>query len=128
MISRRDFIQLAAATAAMLPAGWSRALAQQRLTQAELLALRRRSATSRWCMSPTSTASCVPLLFREPSINLGVGEAKGLVPHITGRALLDLYKIPAGSAAAYALGSDDFAALAQEPTAGSAGSTGSRPS
>ena len=37
MISRRDFLQLAAATAAILPAGWTRALAQQRLTQDELL-------------------------------------------------------------------------------------------
>ncbi|MEX1084111.1 MAG: twin-arginine translocation signal domain-containing protein, partial [Xanthobacteraceae bacterium] len=37
MLSRRDFIQLSAATAALLPGGWSRAFAQQRLTQAELL-------------------------------------------------------------------------------------------
>ena len=35
------------------------------------------------------------------------------MPHITGRALLDLYKIPAGSAPAHALSSDDFAALAK---------------
>ena len=37
MISRRDFVQLAAATAALVPTGWPRALAQQQITQAELL-------------------------------------------------------------------------------------------
>ena len=55
----------------------------------------------------------MPILFREPSANLGVGEVKGLVPHITGRAFLDLYNIKAGSAGAYALTSDDFVALAK---------------
>ncbi|MEW6450186.1 MAG: thiosulfohydrolase SoxB [Pseudomonadota bacterium] len=112
MISRRDFIQLAAATAALVPAGWSRAFAQQRLTQADLLRF-----------EPVGNVTLVhvtdihgqlkPTYFREPSINLGVGEAKGLVPHVTGRALLNLYKIPAGSAPAYALASEDFAALAR---------------
>lgn len=112
MISRRDFIQLAAATAALVPAGWSRAFAQQRLTQADLLRF-----------DPVGNVTLVhvtdihgqlkPTYFREPSINLGVGDAKGLVPHVTGRALLDLYKIPAGSAPAYALTSEDFAALAK---------------
>jgi S-sulfosulfanyl-L-cysteine sulfohydrolase len=112
MISRRDFIQLAAATAALIPAGWARTFAQQRLTQAELLSF-----------DPIGNVTLVhiadmhgqllPIYFREPSINLGVGQARGLVPHVTGRALLDLYKIPAGSAAAYALSSEDFTALAR---------------
>ncbi|MCE2933791.1 MAG: thiosulfohydrolase SoxB, partial [Hyphomicrobiales bacterium] len=58
-------------------------------------------------------AQLVPTWFREPSINLGVGEAKGRVPHITGKDFLDLYKIPAGSPMAYALTSEDFASLAK---------------
>ena len=37
MLSRRDFLQVAAATAAILPGSWTRAFAQQRLTQDELL-------------------------------------------------------------------------------------------
>jgi S-sulfosulfanyl-L-cysteine sulfohydrolase len=112
MISRRDFIQLAAATAALVPAGWARTFAQQRLTQAELLRF-----------DPIGNVTLVhiadihgqllPIYFREPSINLGVGQARGLVPHVSGRALLDLYKIPAGSAAAHALSSEDFTALAR---------------
>jgi sulfur-oxidizing protein SoxB len=112
MISRRDFLQLAAATAAILPAGWPRAFAQQRLTQAELL---RFDAVGNVTLVHVSDihGQLRPIHFREPSINLGVGDAKGLVPHVTGQALLDLYKIPAGSAVAHALGADDFAALAK---------------
>ena len=38
MISRREFFQVAAATAALVPGGgWPRAFAQQRLTQGDLL-------------------------------------------------------------------------------------------
>ncbi len=112
MISKRDFIQLAGATAALIPAGWSRAFAQQRLTQAELLKFEPLGNVTLVHVTDLH-GQLLPVLFREPSINLGVGAAKGLVPHLTGRALLDLYNIPAGSAAAYALSSEDFAALAK---------------
>ena len=112
MISKRDFIQLAGATAALIPAGWSRAFAQQRLTQDELLKFEPLGNVTLVHVTDLH-GQLLPVLFREPSINLGVGPAKGLVPHLTGRALLDLYKIPAGSAAAYALSSEDFATLAK---------------
>ena len=55
----------------------------------------------------------MPLLFREPSANIGIGEVKGLVPHISGQELLELYRIAPGSAAAHALTSVDFPALAK---------------
>src|SRR5689334_17630758 len=112
MLSRRDFLQVAAATTALLPAGWSRAFAQQRLTQAELLKFDPVGNVTLLHVADIH-GQLVPLYFREPSINLGVGESKGLVPHLTGRALLDHYKIAPGSAAAYALTSEDFAALAK---------------
>jgi sulfur-oxidizing protein SoxB len=112
MFSRRDFVQLGAAAAAILPAGWTRALAQQRLTQAELLQF---DAVGNVTLVHVADihGQLVPLLYREPSVNLGVGDAKRSVPHLTGQALLDHYKIPAGSAAAYALTSENFAALAK---------------
>jgi S-sulfosulfanyl-L-cysteine sulfohydrolase len=112
MLSRRDFLQVAAATAAILPGGWTRSLAQQRLTQHELL---RFDAVGNVTLVHIADihAQLVPLLFREPSVNLGIGEAKGLVPHIPGKALLDRYNITPGSAAAYALTSVDFALLAK---------------
>ncbi len=55
-----------------------------------------------------------PIYFREPSINLGVGAAAGLPPHVTGQDFLKLYGIAAGSPGAYALTSEDFVALAKE--------------
>jgi sulfur-oxidizing protein SoxB len=112
MFSRRDFVQLGAAAAAILPAGWTRALAQQRLTQAELLQF---DAVGNVTLVHVADihGQLVPLLYREPSVNLGVGDAKRSVPHLTGQAMLDHYKIPAGSAAAYALTSENFAALAK---------------
>jgi len=112
MVSRRDFFQIIAATAAVLPGAWTRAMAQQRLTADELL---RFDAVGNVTLVHVADihAQLVPLLFREPSANLGVGEAKGLVPHVSGQAFLDLYKIAAGSAQAYALTGTDFAALAK---------------
>jgi sulfur-oxidizing protein SoxB len=112
MISRREFLQVAAATAALAPAGWSRSFAQQRLTQADLLRFEPLGNVTLVHLTDIH-AQLMPVLFREPSTNIGVGEARGKVPHITGREFLDLYKIPAGSAGAYALTSEDFAALAK---------------
>lgn len=56
----------------------------------------------------------MPLYFREPSINLGIGEALGLPPHITGKDLLRHFGLIPGSREAYAFSSVDFTALAKE--------------
>src|SRR5687768_14303647 len=90
MFSRRNFIQLAAAAAAVLPGGWSRAFAQQRLTQADLLRFERVGNVTLLHVTDIH-AQLLPVHFREPAVNLGVGEARGLVPHVSGRALLDRY-------------------------------------
>jgi sulfur-oxidizing protein SoxB len=112
MLSRRDFLQSAAATAAILPSGWTRALAQQRLTQDSLLAFEPVGNVTLVHIADLH-AQLMPVYFREPSVNIGVGAAKSQVPHITGRALLELYNVPAESAAAYSLTADDFVALAK---------------
>ncbi len=112
MLSRRDFLQVAAATAALLPQGSTRAFAQQRLTQEELLRFEAIGNVTLVHIADLH-AQLVPLLFREPAVNLGVGEVKGLVPHVGGKALLDLYGIAPGTAAAYALSAMDFSALAR---------------
>jgi len=112
MISRRELIQVAAAAATLLPGGWPRVFAQQRLTQNDLLKFETVGNVTLVHLTDIH-AQLMPVLFREPSTNLGVGEARGKVPHVTGRDLLDLYKIPAESAAAYALTSEDFSALAK---------------
>ena len=75
MFSRRDFLQVAAATAAIVPGCWSQAFAQQRLTQDELLRFDPLGNVTLVHIADIH-AQLMPLLFREPSANLGVGEAK----------------------------------------------------
>ena len=55
----------------------------------------------------------MPVYFREPSVNIGVGEARGQPPHITGKAFLKRFGIPENSASAYALTDQNFEALAK---------------
>ena len=111
MFSRREFLQVAAATAALVPPGWTRAFAQQSLTQDELF---RFDATGNVTLLHFADlhAQLVPVHFREPSVNLGAGEARGTVPHVTGREFLSRFGIAAGTPAAYALTAEDFSALA----------------
>ena len=58
-------------------------------------------------------AQLLPIYYREPSINLGVGSARGKAPHLVGTSLLDAYGIEAGSRNAYAFSHLDFQAAAQ---------------
>src|SRR5258708_9364843 len=112
MTTRREFLEIAAAMAAIVPGGWSRAFAQQQLSQADLLRFEPLGNVTLVHIADLH-AQLVPTYFREASVNIGVGEARGQVPHLTGGALLDLYGIPHASPAAYALAADDFAALAK---------------
>ena len=41
-------------------------------------------------------AQLLPVYFREPSVNVGLGEARGRPPHLVGEALLEEFKIPRG--------------------------------
>lgn len=117
MISRREFLQAAGALASITAtsgfATIGEALAQNRLTQDELL---RFDATGNVTLIHLADlhAQFMPVYFREPSINLGVGEVKGLAPHITGADFLKAYNIPAGSPLAYATASEDFVRLATQ--------------
>jgi S-sulfosulfanyl-L-cysteine sulfohydrolase len=49
-----------------------------------------------------------PVYFREPSVNIGIGEMQGRPPHLVGKAFLDRFGISADSADAYAFTSVDF--------------------
>src|SRR5882762_2562774 len=75
VLSRREFLQVAAATAAIIPNGWTRALAQQRLTQNELLAFEPLGNVTLLHVADVH-GQLMPVYFREPSSNLGVGEAR----------------------------------------------------
>jgi S-sulfosulfanyl-L-cysteine sulfohydrolase len=49
-----------------------------------------------------------PVYFREPSVNIGIGEMLGRPPHLVAKAFLDRFGIPPDSAEAYAFTSVDF--------------------
>lgn len=53
-------------------------------------------------------AQLLPVYFREPNVNLGLGNAYGRPPHLVGEALLKYAGIPAGSSQAHALTYLDF--------------------
>ena len=114
MLDRRQFLQVAAATAALTGGSGSisRIAAAQSLSQDDLLAFKPVGQVSLLNFTDCH-AQLVPLFYREPSINLGVGAARGRPPHITGGELLRHFGLPSKSAAAHAFSSEDFAALAR---------------
>jgi S-sulfosulfanyl-L-cysteine sulfohydrolase len=110
MLTRRDLLQVSLAAATF--GASTRALAQQRLTQEELLRFEPLGQVTLIHLADLH-AQLVPIHFREPSWNVGVGEARGQPPHITGAEFLQRYGIAPSSAAAHALTDQDFAALAR---------------
>ena len=114
MISRREFMQVAAATAAMAGtgAGLTRAFAEQRLTEKELLAF-----------EPLGNVTLVHVTDIHGQFDAAVfpravdqsrrRRSEGFPPHITGKDFLASFGIARGSSAAYALTSEDFEALAK---------------
>jgi sulfur-oxidizing protein SoxB len=114
MLTRRDFLHTAAAVAAAtgLAGRLSRAAAQQAIRQEDLLAFAPKGQLTILHMADTH-AQLKPLHFREPSVNLGVGEARGQLPHLTDRDFLARFDIPVGSYQAYMLTSADYEALAR---------------
>jgi len=58
-------------------------------------------------------AQLLPVYFREPSVNLGFGEAFGRPPHLVGDALLQYAGIKPGTRYAYAFSHLDFVEAAR---------------
>ena len=117
MISRRDFLQVGMATTAIYGASgfgnFSKLAAQQKLTQDDLLKFDTYGNVSLIHITDIH-GQLKPIYFREPEINLGVGDATGQVPHITGAQFRKMYGINDGSPSHYALTHNDFSALAKE--------------
>ena len=114
MLSRREFFHLAAAAAA-LPAtalNFRSAMAKQKIMQQDLLQFDTKGQVTLVHFTDMH-AQLVPIYFREPTVNLGVGEVKGLPPHITGKDFLGKYGIGPDTPQAYALTDQDFTALAK---------------
>jgi sulfur-oxidizing protein SoxB len=114
MITRREIFHVGAATAALLASDSNlmRAIAQQRLSEPDILGF---ESLGNITLLHTADihGQLLPVYFREPSVNLGVGEAKERPPHLTGEDFLRRFGIPSKSAAAYALTAEDFSVLAK---------------
>ena len=58
-------------------------------------------------------AQLYPIYFREPSVNLGIGDARGKAPHLVGEALLKQFDIKGGGIESHAYTYLDFAEAAR---------------
>jgi sulfur-oxidizing protein SoxB len=116
MISRREFFQVGAAAAGIFGASgfgdWARLAAQQRLSESDLLGLEPFGNVTLVHLTDIH-GQLMPVHFREPSVNIGVGDNTGLPPHVTGAEFLKLFNIEPGSPWAHALSSEDFVTLAR---------------
>lgn len=116
MITKREFLQAALATSALWGlsghGNWGRLAAQQALSQDKLLEFEDFGNVTLIHVTDIH-AQLKPVWFREPEVNIGVGEARGRPPHVTGQDFLAMFGIPPGTPDAYALTHDDFAALAR---------------
>lgn len=117
MYSRRDFLQFAANAAAVFgAAGYignpTRALAQQKLTQDDLLKFDSKGQVTLLHFTDVH-AQLKPIYFRPPDTNIGVGDAAGVQPHVVGDAFLKEFGFAAGSPEAYAFTYLDFVDLAK---------------
>jgi S-sulfosulfanyl-L-cysteine sulfohydrolase len=115
MITRRDFMTATAAAGALVAgSGMSlrHAAAQGRLSEQQLLAFEPLGNVTLVHMTDIH-AQLVPLYFREPSVNIGVGTAKGVVPHLVGADLRKAFNLASKSAEAHAHTFDNFAELAR---------------
>ncbi|MEZ5684926.1 MAG: thiosulfohydrolase SoxB [Paracoccaceae bacterium] len=116
MISRREFIQASLAASTILGASglsrWSRAMAQQALTQDQLLEFDTFGNVTLIHITDIH-AQAKPIYFREPEINLGVGEALGQPPHVVGKDFLKMFNLAPNTPEAYALTYDNFSDLAK---------------
>src|SRR5215510_14053297 len=107
-IRRRDFLKTSGAAA--LWGGWknfAHAAESPSIYDIE------RFGNARILHLTDTHAQLRPVYFREPSVNIGVGDMLGRPPHLVGKAFLDRFGISPDSADAYAFTSIDFEKSAQ---------------
>lgn len=116
MTTRREILQIGMAAAAIAAAQGlgplGRAAARQRITEAELLEFKSFGNVTLLHLADLH-GQLMPVYLREPTLNAGAAALLGLPPQTTAKDLLARFGIPLGSAAAHALTSDDFEALAR---------------
>lgn len=116
-LTRRDFLQFAANAGFVLgAAGYAsnptRALAQQKLTQDDLLRFDSKGQVTLLHFTDVH-AQLAPVYFRPPDTNIGVGAYAGIPPHLVGETFLKEFGIERGSPLAYAHTFVDYVELAR---------------
>lgn len=114
MLTRREFVSVAAATMAVVGSGFGtrQAMARQTLTLDHLLRFSSKGQLTLLHMTDCH-AQLKPLYYREPSVNIGVGDMTDRPPHLTGADAIKAYGLAPGSLEAYTLTSENFEVLAR---------------
>jgi sulfur-oxidizing protein SoxB len=102
-IRRRDFLKISGAAA--LSGGLIRAA---RAAESPSIYDVERFGDARILHLTDTHAQLQPVFFREPSVNIGIGEMAGKPPHLVGKAFLDRFGVSPDSADAYAFTFLDF--------------------
>src|ERR1700758_608813 len=102
-IRRRQFLKLSGA--ALLSSGLSRVA---RAADSASVYDIERFGNARILHLTDTHAQLTPVYFREPSVNIGIGQMKGRPPHLVEKAFLNRFGIREDSADAYAFTSLDF--------------------
>ena len=114
MVSRREFMQVAAVTAGVFgtTANWNRAAAQQTMQQDDLLKFDSKGQVTLLHITDMH-AQLKPLYFRPPSENYGVGAFEGRPPHLVAEEFLEHFNIAPGTPLAYAHTMVDYVNMAR---------------
>ena len=114
MKSRREFLQLAAITSAIIGSrSFSSVAAKQSLSQNELLQFDSKGQVTLLHITDLH-GQLKPVYFRPPSENYGVGDFEGIPPHLVGNEFLKHFNIKPNSPLAYAHTMVDYVNLARE--------------
>lgn len=110
-LSRREFVKIMglASAAGMIPAS----VFAKRKSPADLYAVPT-FGNVRLLHFTDCHAQLLPVYFREPNVNLGIGKAYGQAPHLVGTALLKHFDVPAGGMEAHAFTFLDFEEAARK--------------
>ncbi len=111
-LTRREFLQILAIAAAQgLPLASGRAMAAAR--SGELYQLGKPQGNVTLMHFTDCHAQLLPGYFREPDVNIGVGNARGRPPHLVGNAMLQHFGIKPGTREAHAFTHLDYVAAAR---------------
>lgn len=105
--SRREFLEMLAVSAA---GGFAldQSVAQANTTKSAAMYDIPKSGNVHFLHMTDCHAQLMPIYFREPNVNIGIGAASGRAPHLVGEKLLKEFGIAAGTQEAHAFTYLDF--------------------